>query len=316
MKEEDITKKTRKQFKLSLSICLTLALLVSPVELALAATNGSIGLETVDISSMYRKYDLETGEVSLVPKAAPSVYRNGKQVTSTQPYIPVQNKIVQHGERSIIGNDDRVPITETTNYPYYAVARLEVEYTDGTYGNATGFMVSSNVMLTAGHVCMSHASNAPVRSMRVSLGQNGSLTPTVAYASSYYVCANFTYFNDDDQDDYAIVVLNSNVGNTTGWFGLDYQADIFFHNYTFVITGYPLDKPTGTMWSESGSIEECSTYLLHYKMDVVAGQSGSPIYALNNVAYGINVSGTSSLNNGRRMTKEVFDWLVTNGFIS
>ena len=123
------------------------------------------------------------------------------------------------------------------------------------------------------------------------------------------------YKSDDDQDDYAILVLSTSPGNTTGWFGLSYQNNSFFTSHTFTITGYPTDKAEGTMWKASGTVSSCSTYVLNHTIDTAAGESGAPIY-LSNVAYGIQVSGGSTVNHCRRMTQEVFDWLVAQGFIS
>lgn len=134
--------------------------------------------------------------------------------------------------------------------------------------------------------------------------------------SSYYVCANYNYYGDSVQDDYAILVLSEDVGDITGWFGLGYNTNSFFYSNDFTITGYPGDKTYGTMWTATGDIENCTTYELHYYMDMYPGQSGSPIYTNGSVAYGINVAETPTLNYGRRMTQEVFDWLLDQGFIS
>ena len=271
----------------------------------------------VDLSEMYRKYDLETGETTLVSKFAEPTYVRGERVTYTEAYSPEICK--ETDDRSVIGFDDRNKVTNTTSSPYYGVGRIEATYADGTSSCGTGFMVSPNVMLTAAHVCFSYTNiTSPLTSMTVYLGQNGNTTPTTAYASSWYVCANYTYFGDDTKDDYAIVVLSSNVGNTTGWFGLGYNSnDSFFYNNGFTLVGYPGDKGFGEMWKAAGVVTNCSTYVLDHLIDSNNGQSGGPIYmASSNTAYGIHSSGGGSVNYARRMTSEVFDWLVAQGFIS
>lgn len=127
--------------------------------------------ETDNLDDMYRKYDLETGEVTLVPRYSVSFYSSGERVTCTEPYIPAGVTQQENVGRAIIGADGRAPITNTSEYPYCAIAQLEMEFADGTSGTGTGFMVSSNVMLTAGHCCMSK-NNAAADTITVNLGRN------------------------------------------------------------------------------------------------------------------------------------------------
>ena len=307
----------RKRARRIISLLLTFVMVLSLSVSWTMATGEGVLTEEIDLSQMYRKYDLKTGEVSLVPRYAPPQYRDGQRITATEPFNPVAEKEVL-GDRSIIGTDGRTQVTSTTSSPYYRIAKLVMTYTDGTSAEGTGFMVSGNVLLTAGHCCMS-TSNASLSSMTVYLGRNETYTPITASVSYYYVCANFTYFNDDDKDDYAIVVLSTSPGNTTGWFGLGYQNDSFFLNNTFTITGYPGDKTYGTMWKASGSVNSCATYVLNHSIDTYAGESGAPLYSSSNVVYGIQVSGvnpSSQYNHCRRMTQEVVDWLIAQGLIS
>lgn len=51
----------------------------------------------------------------------------------------------------------------------------------------------------------------------------------------------------------------------------------------------------------------------------MGGQSGSPLYLNKSgsgyVVYGIQVSGSSTTNSARRITQELFDWLMDNNYI-
>lgn len=73
------------------------------------------------------------------------------------------------------------------------------------------------------------------------------------------------------------------------------------------------------MWTASGTMSSCTTYTLLYKIDMMGGQSGSPIYIYKSgsgyVVYGINSSESTNYNYARRITKELFDWLMSNGYI-
>lgn len=89
------------------------------------ATGDGALTEEIDLSQMYRKYDLETGEVSLVSRYAPPQYRDGQRITSTEPFNPVAEKEIL-GDRSIIGTDGRTQVTSTTGSPYYRIAARRV----------------------------------------------------------------------------------------------------------------------------------------------------------------------------------------------
>ncbi|WP_156456393.1 hypothetical protein [Abyssisolibacter fermentans] len=47
---------------------------------------------------------------------------------------------------SIVGDDNRTQITNTTAHPYYAIAYVSVKFTDGSSYGSTGYMVSPNVL--------------------------------------------------------------------------------------------------------------------------------------------------------------------------
>ena len=69
-----------------------------------------------------------------------------------EPYIP------DNLERVVVGKDDRVTVTNTYEYPYSAIALLEMGYECGCTATGSGFMVKPNVLLTAAHclVCPRH----------------------------------------------------------------------------------------------------------------------------------------------------------------
>lgn len=286
-------------------------------EQAYATENNAIENE-----NLFRKYDLETGETELVSMSSLPSYKNGERVTSTAPYVPALQERNDRETRALIDGINWDDVEDTTDSPYYAIARLEIHFSNGATNYGTGYMVSGNVMLTAGHcVFLENNSSVTVDSIiaKFGLSDTGDAS-TLASVKHFYVCSNYTYYGDDYQDDYAILVMKQNVGDTTGWFGLDYEPDSFFENSsrTFSVTGY---ANTGSiMMTESGNITDCDTYILHYMMDTVGGQSGSPVYRGNSTsgytAYGIHVGGSSAGNGARRMTQELFDWLVDNDYIS
>lgn len=121
--------------------------------------------------------------------------------------------------------------------------------------------------------------------------------------------------------DYGAIQLNSPLGNTVGWFGFRWQSSNTFSG-SYTVTGYPCDKPSGTMWrmSDNPGIRGVNTYHLFYQIDTYGCQSGSPVYhnyssscstcstAIH--SYGTGQSPYPQYNSGTRITQSVFNNLV------
>ncbi|WP_066499396.1 trypsin-like serine peptidase [Abyssisolibacter fermentans] len=101
------------------------------------------------------------------------------------------------------------------------------------------------------------------------------------------------------------------------------SSDSGINNKSITVTGYPGDKPSGTMWSDSGTTYDVSTRTFKHNADTMGGQSGSPICFYSGSTYGyqsigIHIAGANddTYNVGRRITKTLFDWLVNQGYVT
>ncbi|MCA9941419.1 MAG: trypsin-like serine protease, partial [Anaerolineales bacterium] len=180
---------------------------------------------------------------------------------------------------SVIGPDGRTKVTATTTYPYRAIAYLSVKFPNGgTYG-CSGWFIGSRTVATAGH-CVYYASYGGwATSVTAYPGKNGSSNP---YGSStkYRLFSVTGWTQNGNWDyDYGAIQLNSALGDTVGWFGFRWQSSNTFSG-SYTVTGYPGDKPYGTMWtmSDNPGIRGVNTYHLFYQIDTYGGQSGSPVY--------------------------------------
>lgn len=54
--------------------------------------------------------------------------------------------------------------------------------------------------------------------------------------------------------DYGAIIIPTNLGSTTGWFGFGVYSDADLTSAVGNISGYPGDKPSGTQWYDAHKI--------------------------------------------------------------
>lgn len=218
-------------------------------------------------------------------------------------------------QESVLGFDSRYR-ADPYSYPERAVA--SITYNGATH--CTGWLVSADTLVTAGHCVHGGGSNGrwgTTASFKVFPGLDngyapfGSCTAKEIYSSAGWVTAA------DTNSDVGIIKLNCTIGNTTGYFSY-FVADNLVGK-TITINGYPGDKNDGNQqWASQGTISSVAPGRLYYDNDTVGGMSGSPIwtYGTNKSAWaiGIHTTGESTqqvgTNSGTRMTQNIFD-LIT-----
>lgn len=184
---------------------------------------------------------------------------------------------------------------------------------DGKLYRETGFMISPNAMITAGHCLKGTGTKA--KSITAYPGRNGDSKPITAYAAKYYVDTKYT--GSEPDWDYGIILFDSNIGNTTGWLGLHGTSGSSIGTSSIHVTGYPADKSGYNMWTCAGSVSNISAYRFMHTADTYGGESGSPTYFYNG-SYGYQAAGihTHGGNYSRRITNTLVTWLKDNGFAS
>lgn len=229
-----------------------------------------------------------------------TLVNGGKEVA---PKVNVENMI---GINSVIGADGRYQVTATTSFPYRAIARITFTSGGSTYG-CTGWMFGPDLLVTAGH-CV-YDNGAWSTNVRVYPGQNGASTPygSCGYRRLYSV-VGWTQ-NRDTNYDYGAVKLNCTIGNSTGWFGASWTSGSLTGQST-IVTGYPCDKPSGTMWQHADQVRVTLTYKLQYANDTYGCQSGAPVWQSGGYSIAIHTNGGSTYNSGTRITEAVFNNLI------
>ena len=212
---------------------------------------------------------------------------------------------------SVIPPDQRTRVNPTTGYPDRAIVYI----TKDDRHHCSGWMVSADTLVTAGHCLYNRGGKAWYTNLKFFPGANGNVRPYgFATATQLWTDVNYTRSGDTRQD-WGVVKLNRRIGDTTGWFGLRWQAQTY-NGTTATVRGYPGDKPHGQMWTMSGKIEDSQPNKLCYSHDTFGGQSGSPIYLSNNTVIGIHTNGVSRFglcpkrNAGTRITQGLFSVIL------
>jgi glutamyl endopeptidase len=223
----------------------------------------------------------------------------------------------QVGTDSVIGPDDRVQESSPASFPWGAIAHLETNQ-----GGCTGFMLSRDVLVTAGH-CV-HWNGSWVTSYTVTPGRNGFNPPPFGTCSGGIadVWTTSSWINGYPSDqDYGLVKLPCDLGNSTGWFGWWYHTGENLVNQFFYVEGYPGDKSYGTMWWDGDTTYSQTANKLWYWIDTAGGQSGSPVYHYNSVTPGLcggwcvtaihtnGVVGSNPTNSGTRFRPDVMSFI-------
>lgn len=220
---------------------------------------------------------------------------------------------------TVHGPDDRIRITATSAYPWRAHASLAITAADGSSWIGTGWFIGPHTLVTAGHCLYIKNSGVAgrdgwVRSISVMPGRNEATLPYGQVTSASFRTVTGWADSGDPNYDYGAIIIPTQLGNSTGWFGFGVYSDAALVASTVNISGYPGDKPAGTQWYDHHRVASVSSHKVHYDIDTFGGQSGSAVYRIvDGARYGVAVHayGGATTNSGTRISSPVFNNLRT-----
>jgi len=227
-------------------------------------------------------------------------------------YPELLNRQVQE---VIIGVDNRVRINPTTSYPWRAICALKITAANGKKFIGTGWLVSPRTVITAGHCVYMHAEGGWAKSIEVIPGQNDAARPYGTFVGNA-LRSTVGWVNSKNREyDYGCIILpvNARPGTTTGTFGVAVRDDNFLKSAALNLSGYPSDKGGDQQWFMAQSPSSVSARVITYNIDTVGGQSGSPVWVLQNgsrYAVGIHTNGHSSGNSATRIESSAYTNII------
>ena len=231
------------------------------------------------------------------------------------------------GSRVIWGSDQLQIVDEEhrKQYPFSAVVAITAEF-GGALGQSTGFMIGRNTILTCGHCVYDPEYGGLCTGIEFYPGSDNSSRPFGTFTASpsdvsihpvWLESAENAgtgedwYSNTEHGFDMAVIRINDNVGDMTGWFGLKWQEGSL-NGVPATLTGYPMGY---TMKTANGIIVDSDAESLVYQIDSEPGTSGCPIYMENRdgslSVIGVNKSSRMITNQASRITKDKYEWIIS-----
>ena len=211
------------------------------------------------------------------------------------PYKPDH---LAEAEKVPIDTDKRIVISEPEEYPFSAIAYIDVTPGCGHSGwYGTGFMIEKNLLMTAGHCLYCPVCHAPAREIAFYFGYRNERNYIACNKGSNwqaYVSRQVAEGKDYQMYDYAVFRLDENIGEKTGYFLIRHDVpDDELAGTSFHVTGYR----DGILRIDTDRVEPLNErYLVHYA-DTEAGNSGCPVYDDDYSVIAIN---TAEGNDGTR----------------
>ncbi len=204
------------------------------------------------------------------------------------------NSFIEENETmpmSIIGNDNREssPVSEL---PYRAVCYIKAEHSSGTK-EGTGFLIDDNIVLTSADIAKGAYSIQVYPGKDVNSSPYGSaFVKNIITSNSYNPNSSTAEYN------WAILKLNTRIGQTTGWLTLvRYEDYSKLDGEPFRTIGYPSNLVKGMQFTTLGTVINTTNLMFTHNADTTSGQEGSPVCRLSD----FNVVGIISSDSGGSM---------------
>lgn len=245
---------------------------------------------------------------------------NVTSYNSTSPYNPNSEKALTQTTIMPLSVPSAIRITDTSSFPYKTTCRILAKNNAGEDMHGTAAIVGPKAALTAAHCIFDEENeNFIYRDWTIYPGFNyNSYYGTACGWSKVYYSSKWIETHSYEYD-WAICVLESDVGNQIGWFGVQsYGSNSKLNGIEIKSLGYPADIKYGYFADaiyqyETGTkIESVWDRYFRYDGYTCGGFSGGPIIRSDNYIVGI-IQGNNTVSNranGVRITQEMINIII------
>lgn len=232
----------------------------------------------------------------------------------------IESVLFGEDRETVCGTDTRTRQTATTSNPWRMNCLLIISNASGVQGTGTGWMGARGTVFTAGHCVHTGGPNGKYfTKVEVIPGANRNANGTVhrPYGTFFHKSLRTSsgwVANSSPEYDFGAIILRDGErpGDRTGYYGFTALSDASLSGLTVNTAGYPGDKPSGTQWYTSGTLNPPTVRRLFYMMDTAGGQSGSAVYRLQDgQRQGVGIHAYGGCPNGAtRITTAVFNTML------
>jgi V8-like Glu-specific endopeptidase len=202
----------------------------------------------------------------------------------------------------VIGADTRSKVSDTTTFPYRAIAQVDYDY--ARTGGCTATMISRNTALTAAHCVFDYDAGTFKNATQISPGRYRSDGTIYDPYGIWYVAEKLVFqsYAEDENRNHDIGVIklypktingceHTYPGDVVGYLDISKPSIDDSRLSNSRVTGYPGDKSLGEMWTSGQCSPGWNTAEANYGFhfcDTYGGNSGSSILTTDGQSLGVH----------------------------
>jgi glutamyl endopeptidase len=172
--------------------------------------------------------------------------------------------------------------------PFRYICQIRATLSNGYVSVGTGFFVGPRTILTAAHnvwdeFVRSDGAQVPTDKVEIIPARNGERVKPYGSLTASRILLPDAHFKSDDRGkfkDYALILIDRAVGETTGYFTIGAWPEKGGESLSIHVAGYPGDKDPEKMYqsADSGARMARGGQFLTLQNDTAKGMSGGPVW--------------------------------------